>query len=1398
MPSPAESSGAAEGEDPGPPFRDREPPPYFDGEDPAKNFKPWLRELELWAFDTEVPAAKHGTRILRRLGGAAKAAANELETSEILGEKGKDNILAKLKEYFSPHLETTMPKAFEKAVYGEIRGIRESLSEYIIRMDAAFRELKNEGVDLPSEARGYVMYRQARLSSVQEDQLTTWTEGKFSRDVVIKALRKLDKVREQPGGAKRATYFDEGGTEDGEAEDDSDFDEDYVYLEQADLQDIYEESEVKQALATYQQVRRALQDQKNNREYFPLEKGKGKGKKGNYSSGARVHVSMLKLRTKCAKCGQVGHWAAECPNPADGYHKQGASSTGSAASSQAGHSSSAKSGFYQVSGDVGSNAFFGKKPLLGSFLRATRDSSQGLVVEGRSCDIREQSPEVHPQTTFSGVTTQAHHGIVDSAAQDGVIGKLALERLEQDLRSRGLKPRWCNRVVRTKGIGGEAKSLGVCELPLGIGGVSGILETAVVEGEVPLLLPVKLLKQLRSVINLDEECLELRSIGAVVPMNPLPSGHYTIEVTDFAGKDWHLPTAAAQAGRRESEFRCEPRFESANSSFGGFAERAGIDHEPASSAAVRAIFVASQDGPRKRPQPKESIGKLASGVRQAHRPHRAVHHAGTHGGLVQRVIVACLAAFCGGTNCVGASHAERAEQTHRGQDSGLQAVDFLGSGKGAPASEVQSASSGEDRGVWPCRGASPWCGERAQQRRLLHPVQWQVGRERHGRVHRGDDPHADRRGEGTSSHRCPNVPLRRGCGEVGHQEARADPRPAFLEVRRSCVPVLRLGPRRDGQAARGEAQGDGGPGAVHRGAPAAVAAEPGPVRAGDAGTESAIRDGHGAVAAACGRERGDGEPQLEEQGPDQDGDGPSCGVALDSPLLRKKWRALQLEEKVSRGRARVVSEGYWWKDPAASGVVSDEWHFATGIVPEFSECAWVRGVFHQDFHGNDGTTQLEPKTLSRQKRKKIIRAFPRPLACGGGSVDSGFPLEPEWCWHEFRCSSAPCAVFVVQLLDPGETFRWESVVLGGKRALILYVGPAGREVGCDWYRWQSECGGDVAMLVQDSAGNHEENVIYFHAKGARDALRDVWESLSCSSSPLCGAVIRWTFGDENAEALGHSFPQEAVEEIDGEAEEIEPEEGTAEAPDLALAGELTAHQKAMVKRMHDNMGHPDKLTFLRTVRRARASPAVQKYIKEKFECEACQSRPLPKPSRPATVVRGYRPGVIVGVDVLFLPDVDPRQLKPVLNIVDWGSGYQALEPMREKTASEAFRKFWKAWGRHFGSPEVMVTDAGTEFGKEFCELAAGRGIVTRRQIGSRAPWQQGITERQGGLAKLLFERVRDEVCPTNKRGVGHGASGNRGGEEQALPPERVHPSTAASGTKPSSPRLLDERRLPRC
>jgi len=44
-------------------------------------------------------------------------------------------------------------------------------------------------------------------------------------------------------------------------------------------------------------------------------KGSGKGKGKGKSPEQRLrHISELKARTKCKKCGQVGHWAAECKN----------------------------------------------------------------------------------------------------------------------------------------------------------------------------------------------------------------------------------------------------------------------------------------------------------------------------------------------------------------------------------------------------------------------------------------------------------------------------------------------------------------------------------------------------------------------------------------------------------------------------------------------------------------------------------------------------------------------------------------------------------------------------------------------------------------------------------------------------------------------------------------------------------------------------------------------------------------------------------------------------------------------------------------------------------------------------------------------------------------------------
>ena len=74
------------------------------------------------------------------------------------------------------------------------------MQDYIIRVDKSFKELLDEGVKLGDDVKGYILYRQANLNSTQEDQVVTWTSGKYGREEVVRALRKLDKVHKERGG----------------------------------------------------------------------------------------------------------------------------------------------------------------------------------------------------------------------------------------------------------------------------------------------------------------------------------------------------------------------------------------------------------------------------------------------------------------------------------------------------------------------------------------------------------------------------------------------------------------------------------------------------------------------------------------------------------------------------------------------------------------------------------------------------------------------------------------------------------------------------------------------------------------------------------------------------------------------------------------------------------------------------------------------------------------------------------------------------------------------------------------------------------------------------------------------------------------------------------------------
>ena len=208
-----------------------------------------------------------------------------------------------------------------------------------------------------------------------------------------------------------------------------------------------------------------------------------------------MHIEQLKLRTRCRACGEVGHWAKEC--------KRNTSSGGSSSSTPG---SSSNTSFYWTG--TGSNSGHQTFLSFAEHVRAAEKKSQQRVQE----------------LPFVGVSTSSNMGLVDTAAQEGLIGRPALLRLADTLRKQGLRIHWTGRESQASGIGGKATTVGVCEIPIGLGKVSGVLEVTVVAEDVPLLLPISLLRSLGAIIDLPNNVMELKYVNGKCTLVTLPSG----------------------------------------------------------------------------------------------------------------------------------------------------------------------------------------------------------------------------------------------------------------------------------------------------------------------------------------------------------------------------------------------------------------------------------------------------------------------------------------------------------------------------------------------------------------------------------------------------------------------------------------------------------------------------------------------------------------------------------------------------------------------------------------------------------------------------------------------------------------------------------------------------------
>ena len=546
----------------------------------VSTLRAWLRQLSFWEIDNHTPKQRWGIKLFQAFGEntVPRRIAEGVPMDVVLSERGYGAILTAVLGKFKPYLEAAGPAAIDLFFYSGERQRNESFSSFIAAKELAKQEVENlTGEIIPPKLAGRVLLKQANLSEQQRETIAIRFNALLSFEEVAVALRPLDRpdallkpmtstslaattlggstywgsqdpapepvpdghkdqVPDDPPGNEwddygdeeddHQPYYDEAGEPLLYFEADREYDEDeaiYIWAFADAYNQLAQDWEAEMpasAYPAYQDVRKELQDRRKGRQFFrpegkgrgrpkgskvpggPKAKGKGRGRaRGKGRGPSKGTAEDLLSRTRCYSCGELGHFSRDCPHPA----------------SSPSNPSPNRTSFVLSLGPTG-----------GATNRTYMTSENGRHL-----------------AIYAGVRTGAGEGLVDSAAEDAVIGSGAFQRLKALLAQQGLQPQ----AVRSSstgacaGIGGNARVANVWDIPVGVVKTNGLLRVTEVEDtdgfETPFLIPVSFQELVGMVIDYDAAEVRTRQ-GKATSMHRLPSGHRSVSVVEFDGK-WTLP-----------------------------------------------------------------------------------------------------------------------------------------------------------------------------------------------------------------------------------------------------------------------------------------------------------------------------------------------------------------------------------------------------------------------------------------------------------------------------------------------------------------------------------------------------------------------------------------------------------------------------------------------------------------------------------------------------------------------------------------------------------------------------------------------------------------------------------------------------------------------------------------
>ena len=187
-----------------------------------------------------------------------------------------------------------------------------------------------------------------------------------------------------------------------------------------------------------------------------------------------------------------------------------------------------------------------------------------------------------------------------------------------------------------------------------------------------------------------------------------------------------------------------------------------------------------------------------------------------------------------------------------------------------------------------------------------------------------------------------------------------------------------------------------------------------------------------------------------------------------------------------------------------------------------------------------------------------------------------------------------------------------------------------------------------------------------------------------------------------------------------------------------------------LKKLHNNLGHPSKASFLRVLKNSGASDEALRRAND-FTCPTCEASKRPSDAIPAQPAHTEGFNDRIGMDVKYFQGWAPGSKVPCLNIVDYGSSFQQVVPLSGRETGDMIRKayaqFWLSWA---GVPNTLVLDPSQpNLSQSLCQACEDEGTRVCH-VPAEAHWQIGKVERHGGLLATVLNKVLAEIQPRSE------------------------------------------------